>query len=276
MSSLKHKFRQIKKLPLWIYWFPATLMKLSFKLLYRFELIDPHNLASDPHSLVCITWHNRLLFICMSFSKQAMRNTSAVISASRDGQYLADFMKFFGVEALRGSSSRKGANAMLGAIREIESGRNVVFTPDGPRVLEYNARFGDPETQVVLPRMNNDIVEVFEACVDGTLDRIELDFADNAAVCVVLASDGYPEKYDKGFEITGFENFKDMDGYYVFHAGTKFDGDKIVTNGGRVLGVTALGTDLKDARANAYKATEWIDFANKYKRNDIGKAIDEA
>ncbi|MBP3578853.1 MAG: phosphoribosylamine--glycine ligase [Lachnospiraceae bacterium] len=152
----------------------------------------------------------------------------------------------------------------------------LMLTPDGPRVLEYNARFGDPETQVVLPRMNNDIVEVFEACVDGTLDQIELDFADNAAVCVVLASDGYPEKYDKGFEITGFENFKDKDGYYVFHAGTKFNEGKIVTNGGRVLGVTALGTDLKDARANAYKATEWIDFANKYKRNDIGKAIDEA
>jgi len=152
----------------------------------------------------------------------------------------------------------------------------LMLTPDGPRVLEYNARFGDPETQVVLPRMKNDIVEVFEACVDGTLDQIELDFADNAAVCVVLASDGYPEKYDKGFEITGFENFKDKDGYYVFHAGTKFNDGKIVTNGGRVLGVTALGTDLKDARANAYKATEWIDFANKYKRNDIGKAIDEA
>ena len=152
----------------------------------------------------------------------------------------------------------------------------LMLTPDGPRVLEYNARFGDPETQVVLPRMKNDIVEVFEACVDGTLDQIELDFADNAAVCVVLASDGYPEKYDKGFEITGFENFKDKDGYYVFHAGTKFNDGKIVTNGGRVLGVTALGTDLKDARANAYKATDWIDFANKYKRNDIGKAIDEA
>ena len=152
----------------------------------------------------------------------------------------------------------------------------LMLTPDGPRVLEYNARFGDPETQVVLPRMKNDIVEVFEACVDGTLDQIELDFADNAAVCVVLASDGYPEKYDKGFEITGFENFKNKEGYYVFHAGTKFNEGRIVTNGGRVLGVTALGTDLKDARANAYKATEWIDFANKYKRNDIGKAIDEA
>ena len=97
-----------------------------------------------------------------------------------------------------------------------------------------------------------------------------------AAVCVVLASDGYPEKYDKGFEIKGLDTFKDKDGYYVFHAGTKFDGDKIVTNGGRVLGVVAKGEDLKAARANAYKATEWIDFANKYKRNDIGKAIDEA
>jgi len=152
----------------------------------------------------------------------------------------------------------------------------LMLTEDGPKVLEYNARFGDPETQVVLPRMNNDIVEVFEACVDGTLDQVELDFSDNAAVCVVLASDGYPEKYDKGFPIIGFENFKDDEGYYCFHAGTKFDGDTIVTNGGRVLGITALGTDLKDARRNAYAATEWISFANKYKRNDIGKAIDEA
>ena len=152
----------------------------------------------------------------------------------------------------------------------------LMLTQDGPRVLEYNARFGDPETQVVLPRMRNDIVEVFEACVEGTLDQIALDFADNAAVCVVLASDGYPEKYDKGFPISGLETFKEKNGYYVFHAGTRFDGDAIVTNGGRVLGVTALGSDLKDARANAYAATEWISFANKYKRNDIGKAIDEA
>ena len=142
MGSLKHKFRQIKKLPVWIYWFPATLMKLSFKLLYRFELVDPYNLTKDPQKLVCITWHNRLLFICMAFPKHAMHNTSAVISASRDGQYLADFMKFFGVEALRGSSSRKGANAMLGAIHQIESGRNVVFTPDGPRGPKYQIKNG--------------------------------------------------------------------------------------------------------------------------------------
>ena len=152
----------------------------------------------------------------------------------------------------------------------------LMITEDGPKVLEYNARFGDPEAQVVLPRMKNDIIDVMEACIDGKLSDVELEFEDNAAVCVVLASDGYPEKYDKGFEIKGLDTFKGKDGYYVFHAGTKFDGDKIVTNGGRVLGVVAKGENLKAARANAYKATEWIDFANKYKRNDIGKAIDEA
>lgn len=152
----------------------------------------------------------------------------------------------------------------------------LMLTPNGPRVLEYNARFGDPETQVVLPRMKSDIVDVFEACIDGTLDQIELEFEDNAAVCVVLASDGYPLSYEKGFPIEGLDEFQKHEGYYCFHAGTKFDGDKIVTNGGRVLGVTAKGKDLKEARANAYAATEWVSFANKYKRNDIGKAIDEA
>ena len=153
----------------------------------------------------------------------------------------------------------------------------LMLTADGPKVLEYNARFGDPETQVVLPRMKNDIVDVFEACVDGTLDQIDLQFEDNAAVCVVLASDGYPEHYEKGKKITGLENFKDKDGYYVFHAGSKFDAEgNVLTNGGRVLGVTATGKDLKEARANAYKATEWVEFGNKYMRHDIGKAIDEA
>ena len=152
----------------------------------------------------------------------------------------------------------------------------LMLTADGPKVLEYNARFGDPETQVVLPRMKSDVVEVFEACIDGTLDQIDLEFEDNAAVCVVLASDGYPLKYDKGFPIEGLDEFDKHDGYYCFHAGTKFADGKIVTNGGRVLGVTAKGNDLKEARANAYAATEWVSFANKYKRNDIGKAIDEA
>ena len=154
----------------------------------------------------------------------------------------------------------------------------LMLTDKGPRVLEYNARFGDPETQVVLPRMEGDIVEVFEACIDGTLDQIDLQFADNAAVCVVLASDGYPVHYEKGYAISGLERFAGADGYYVFHAGTKFaeDGKTFLTNGGRVLGVTALGKDLKTARANAYEATEWVDFGNKYMRHDIGKAIDEA
>ena len=152
----------------------------------------------------------------------------------------------------------------------------LMITEDGPKVLEYNARFGDPEAQVVLPRMKNDIVDVFEACIDGTLDKIELEFEDNAAVCVVLASDGYPVSYEKGFEIKGLENFENKEGYYVFHAGTKLSDGKIVTNGGRVLGVTAKGANLKEARANAYEATKLIDFENKYMRNDIGKAIDEA
>ena len=153
----------------------------------------------------------------------------------------------------------------------------LMLTAKGPRVLEYNARFGDPEAQVVLPRMKNDIIDVMEACIDGKLDTIDLQFEDNAAVCVVLASEGYPVKYEKGLEIRGLENFEGKDGYYCFHAGTKLDENgRFVTNGGRVLGVTAKGEDLKQARANAYAATEWIDFDNKYMRHDIGKAIDEA
>lgn len=174
---------------------------------------------------------------------------------------------------------QKTVDAMAAEGREF---KGIIFfglmlTEKGPRVLEYNARFGDPETQVVLPRMKNDIVDVFEACVDGTLDQIELEFEDNAAVCVVLASDGYPVKYEKGYEIRGLENFKGRDGYYVFHAGSRFDENgKIVTNGGRVLGVTATGENLKAARANAYEAVKWVDFDNKYCRSDIGKAIDEA
>lgn len=153
----------------------------------------------------------------------------------------------------------------------------LILTEDGPKVLEYNARFGDPETQVVLPRMKNDIVEVFEACIDGKLDAVDLQFEDNAAVCVILASDGYPEKYEKGFVIGGLNAFDGKEDYFCFHSGSKLDDEgKIVTNGGRVLGVTALGRDLKEARANAYKATEWVNFENKYMRSDIGKAIDEA
>ena len=174
---------------------------------------------------------------------------------------------------------QKTVDAMAAEGREF---KGIIFfglmlTEKGPRVLEYNARFGDPEAQVVLPRMKNDIIEVMEACIDGRVDEIDLQFEDNAAVCVVLASEGYPVAYDKGFEIKGLDVFDDKDGYYVFHAGTKLDETgKIVTNGGRVLGVTAKGEDLKKARANAYEATNWITFENKYCRSDIGKAIDEA
>ncbi len=152
----------------------------------------------------------------------------------------------------------------------------LMLTPKGPKVLEYNARFGDPEAQVVLPRMKNDMIDVVEACIDGTLDQIDLQFEDNAAVCVILASDGYPVSYEKGFLIEGLENFEGKEGYYCFHAGTKQTEKGIVTNGGRVLGITATGANLKEARANAYEATKWVSFENKYMRTDIGKAIDEA
>ena len=200
-------------------------------------------------------------------------NTGGMGTFSPSPFYTAEVDKF-----CQENIYQKTVDAMKAEGREF---KGIIFfglmlTPNGPKVLEYNARFGDPETQVVLPRMKNDIVEVFEACVDGTLDQIELEFEDNAAVCVVLASDGYPEHYEKGFKITGFENFEGRDDYFVFHAGTKFDGEDIVTNGGRVLGVVAKGSDLKVARANAYEATKLVDFANKYMRNDIGKAIDEA
>ncbi len=159
--------------------------------------------------------------------------------------------------------------------------RGVIFfglmlTEKGPKVLEYNARFGDPEAQVVLPRMKNDILEVMEACVDGKLDEIDLEFEDNAAVCVVLASEGYPLHYEKGLAISGLERFDAEEGYYCFHAGTKFDeSGTLVTNGGRVLGITAKGSDLREARRHAYEATEWVQFANKYMRWDIGNTIME-
>ncbi len=144
-------------------------------------------------------------------------------------------------------------------------------------MVEYNTRFGDPETQVVLPRMKTDILDVFDACLDGRLDEVNLEFEDNAAVCVVLASDGYPVKYEKGKIITGLENFRGRDDYFCFHAGTKFDENgNVVTNGGRVLGVTAKGRTLVEARKKAYEAAEWVHFDNKYMRHDIGKAIDEA
>lgn len=153
----------------------------------------------------------------------------------------------------------------------------LMLTPDGPRVLEFNARFGDPETQVVLTRMESDIIDVMESCIDGKLSDVDLKFADNAAVCVVLASDGYPVSYKKGYEITGLEAFEGKEDYFCFHAGTKFDDNgKVVTNGGRVLGVTATAKTLKEARAKAYEATKWVSYENKYMRTDIAKAVEEA
>ena len=173
---------------------------------------------------------------------------------------------------------QKTVDAMKSEGREF---KGVIFfglmlTEKGPRVLEYNARFGDPEAQVVLTRMENDIVDIFERCVDGTLDEVELKFSEKASVCVMLASDGYPLSYEKGKVITGLERFEGESEYFCFHSGTRFDdAGNVVTNGGRVLGITALGESLQSARENAYKATEWVDFDNKYMRHDIGKAIDE-
>lgn len=151
----------------------------------------------------------------------------------------------------------------------------LMLTESGPKVLEYNVRFGDPEAQVVLTRMKNDIIDVFNACIDGTLKNIELEFEDNAAVCVILASGGYPEEFNTGYLITGLDNFKGKDGYYLFHAGTKNTDKGLVTNSGRVIGITSKRANLKEARRAAYKAAEWINYKNKYMRNDIGKVIDE-
>ena len=151
----------------------------------------------------------------------------------------------------------------------------LMLTQDGPKVLEYNTRFGDPETQVVLPRMKSDIIDVMQACIDGTLDQIDLEFENNAAVCVVVASGGYPGSYEKGKVITGLDAFDGKEGYYCFHAGTSMnEKGETVTSGGRVLGVTALGATLREARANAYEAVKLIHFDGQYMRSDIGKAID--
>lgn len=149
----------------------------------------------------------------------------------------------------------------------------LMLTKDGPKVLEYNARFGDPEAQVVLPRLKNDLVDVIEACISKELDQIQLEFTTDAAVCVVLASDGYPISYKKGYLIKGLESFQYRDDVFCFHAGTKKTHEGIATNGGRVLGVVAKGDNLKQARENAYKAVNMVDFDNKYYRTDIGKSI---
>lgn len=155
----------------------------------------------------------------------------------------------------------------------------LMLTPSGPKVLEYNARFGDPEAQVVLTRMKSDLIDLCEACIEGRLDEVPVEFEDEAAVCVILASGGYPVQYEKGKVIRGLERFKgkERDGYFCFHSGTKRSREgEYLTNGGRVLGVTAMAKTLTQARDKAYEATKWISFDNMYLRQDIGKTIDEA
>ncbi len=148
----------------------------------------------------------------------------------------------------------------------------LMLTKDGPKVLEYNARFGDPETQVILPRLKTDIVDIFEACIDGTLDQINIEWEDNAAVCVVLASDGYPVKYQKGFPISGLDAFDDRDDMIIFHAGTKLDEEgRYLTNGGRVLGVVAVDKTLEKAIQKAYANIDKVSFQGAFYRHDIGR-----
>ena len=146
----------------------------------------------------------------------------------------------------------------------------LMLTKDGMKVIEYNARFGDPETQVILPRLKTDLLDIMKACVEGRLDKINIEWYDNAAVCVVLASGGYPESYEKGYEIKGLEEIKKRDDIVVFHAGTDYKDGKFVTNGGRVLGITGIGKDIDEAIKIAYEGVEIVDFEKKHFRHDIG------
>ena len=145
----------------------------------------------------------------------------------------------------------------------------LILTPQGIMVLEYNSRFGDPETQVILPLMQSSLIEAMEACIDGTLEQTEVAFSEEAAVCVVMASGGYPGKYQTGYPIEGLKDVQG-DGKVVFHAGTKQENGKVVTSGGRVLGVTAVARDIQSARDKAYQMVEGIDFQQKHFRHDIG------
>ncbi|MEC0211027.1 phosphoribosylamine--glycine ligase [Paenibacillus ehimensis] len=144
----------------------------------------------------------------------------------------------------------------------------LMLTPNGPKTIEFNARFGDPETQVVLPRLKTDLLDIFLAAVNGRLDQMEIEWSEEAAVCVILASEGYPGSYPKGLPIEGLEDVQDS---IVFHAGTAVKDGGVVTNGGRVLGVTALGRDIAEARAKAYADADRIRFQGKHNRTDIAK-----
>ncbi len=146
----------------------------------------------------------------------------------------------------------------------------LMLTEKGMKVIEYNARFGDPETQVVLPRLKTDLLDIFEACIDGKLEEVDVKWEDNACACVILASGGYPEKYEKGYEIFGLEDIKKVENTIVFHSGTAFKDGKFITNGGRVLGVTGVGKTLDEAIKTAYNGVNLVDFKDKHFRKDIG------
>jgi phosphoribosylamine--glycine ligase len=146
----------------------------------------------------------------------------------------------------------------------------LMITPKGPKVIEYNCRFGDPETQVVLPRLKTDIMDIFDAINNETLSELNIEWSDDSCACVIMASDGYPKSYPKGIEIKGLTEGQ-IDGVTVYHAGTAIKDDKLVTSGGRVLGVSALGNTLEDALEKAYAGVEKIKFENAHYRKDIGK-----
>ncbi|MBO6310750.1 MAG: phosphoribosylamine--glycine ligase [Oribacterium sp.] len=147
----------------------------------------------------------------------------------------------------------------------------LMITKDGPKVIEYNCRFGDPETQVVLPLLEGDLCDIFESVYNGTLSQADVSFKDECAACVVMASGGYPLSYKKGIEMHGFDDMGQVEGAFVYHAGTKLEGGRFLTNGGRVIGVTATGKDLQTALDNSYKAVSKISFENAHYRHDIGK-----
>jgi len=165
---------------------------------------------------------------------------------------------------------------MDGLIKENLNFKGVLFiglmcTDNGPKVLEYNVRFGDPETEVVLPRLNSDLVQIMNACIDGKLDKVDIAWKEESAVTVICASGGYPEKYEKGIEIKGLSN--SLNNSFVYHAGTKKEGDIYLTNGGRVLAVTALGDNIENARKLAYKRVNEISFDKMFYRKDIAKGF---
>ncbi|NDO45679.1 phosphoribosylamine--glycine ligase [Clostridium sp. MD294] len=147
----------------------------------------------------------------------------------------------------------------------------LMYTKNGIKVIEYNARFGDPETQVILPRLKTDLLQIMLACTNGTLDKIDIEWYNNAAVCVMLASGGYPVSYDKGYEITGLEKISERENIIVFHSGTAKKDGKIVTSGGRVLGITGIGNTIDEAIQTAYEGVELVNFSKKHFRTDIGK-----